>query len=337
MNSILRNNIIMIRPARHGHAWSQNEFNDVLRELESATIGEVAAKHGRTPGSITAKLQLYAAEQIQSGKSISEVMAMTKLTERAVESSNWQNNEYADLLADLKTMSIGEAALKRARSVESVTSRLLSGANALLYNGVTVEHASTITRLTVDQISDYRDMKLREKQDRDAVKSKRVEEKDVSIIESVPNTRKSIKWNQDEDNALLEEVKTLDHLAISRIHARSSRAIKQRLLLLAYNMVQSGDMSIQEVSDIVMLPIHSILTFAETRKEVSAGECDENTSHLLQRFNKDSARHICDILSLIDAHIQSNNRSLDQLDCLYNDMHASNVIQMAIHSFSKII
>ena len=61
--------------------WSKKEENELLEEIEEFNIEEIAKLHKRTNGGISSRLCVIASRLMDEGKSLEEVLKITKISE----------------------------------------------------------------------------------------------------------------------------------------------------------------------------------------------------------------------------------------------------------------
>lgn len=67
-----------------GKIWSKQEINELLEEIKTKTIDDIAIIHKRTPTGIISRLRDIASKLNDSGESIKQIMEITKLSEHDI-------------------------------------------------------------------------------------------------------------------------------------------------------------------------------------------------------------------------------------------------------------
>ena len=82
---------------RFGLPWTGEEENRLLEHLKTETVESCANFLGRTPGAITARLQLIAERLVKGGAPIEEVTIMTTLSPEQIYAGMSKNSNFNHL------------------------------------------------------------------------------------------------------------------------------------------------------------------------------------------------------------------------------------------------
>jgi hypothetical protein len=68
-----------------GQKWTKEQEDELLNDLKTMNVSDIANKYERTIGGINSRLRLISAQMMHAGKSIEEVSEITKLMHSEIE------------------------------------------------------------------------------------------------------------------------------------------------------------------------------------------------------------------------------------------------------------
>jgi hypothetical protein len=118
-------------------------------------------------------------------------------------------------------------------------------------------------------------------------------------------------WTDDEDTALMERVvRGMDIHEISKAHQRTVGGIKARIMKHAVFIMETRNMSIEQVSEYVHMPVQSIKKYiAHTKSKTSSESSDQGSSPVqfvkeiiaIKNDIRDLKKSVSDIIDMLRA------------------------------------
>lgn len=171
----------------------------------------------------------------------------------------WTESENTELMERaVQGMNIDEIAKTHKRTVTGVKARIMSNALTMMKSqNMTMEEASIYVHIPLDELEAYSD-----------------------------NEKTGRSWSSEEDNKLIEEIKTLDVKEIANLHKRTVVGINSRLRHIGCRLLQQG-MEIDDVSKMLNLSVATLqksMNMSKSKNTAQNGETNADVVSLLKEI-----------------------------------------------------
>lgn len=209
----------------------------------------------------------------------SRLSALRENPDTARAGMKWTDSENTELMERaVQGINIDDIAKAHMRTVTGVKARIMTNALAMMKShDMTLEEASMHVHIPLEELEAY--------------KQREDEKPKKSGIDSDKTGRA---WSSEEENKLIEEIKTLDVEEIANLHQRTVGGINSRLRHIGCRLLQEG-MVIHDVSKMLNLSEKTLQKSMNMRKtRHNATQKDETNTDMLTIL-----REIRDLLKVI--------------------------------------
>lgn len=218
----------------------------------------------------------------------SRLSALRENPDTARAGMKWTESENTELMERaVQGMNIDDIAKAHMRTVTGVKARIMANALAMMEsNDMTLEEASMYVHIPLEELEAYK-QREDEKPKKSGIQNKSATQNDGD------SGKTGRAWSIEEENKLIEEIKTLDVKEIANLHQRTVGGINSRLRHIGCRLLQEG-MVIHDVSKMLNLSEKTLQKSMNMRKSKNAIQKDETNTDMLAIL-----REIRDLLKVI--------------------------------------
>lgn len=220
----------------------------------------------------------------------SRLSALRENPDTARAGMKWTDSENTELMERaVQGMNIDDIAKAHMRTVTGVKARIMANALAMMEShDMTLEDASMHVHIPLEELEAYK-----QREDEKPKKSGIQNVQDITKQNDGDSDKTGRAWSSEEENKLIEEIKTLDVEEIANLHQRTVGGINSRLRHIGCRLLQEG-MVIHDVSKMLNLSEKTLQKSMNMRKNKNATQKDETNTDMLTIL-----REIRDLLKVI--------------------------------------